>query len=159
MLLLLVALALDTAKYIIPNWLVLTVAGLYPVFVLLSPEKPDWLIALAVGAGMFVAGFAIYAFKMMGGGDVKLLAALSLWTGKTSTLEFVTITAVYGGLLALALIVGRKFVPWLYTKMPEGSKIPRVLTIGEPLPYGIAIAFAFITLMITGNIKGIPPLI
>ena len=69
---------------------------------------------------------------MLGGGDVKLLAAAALWTGSAALLPFLMATALAGGLLAaLFLAFARR----------EGKPVA--------LPYGVAIAAGGI--LITGG--------
>lgn len=154
--LLIVALGLDTYKYVIPNWLVGLVIALYPIMVLLSPVQVDWLQGIYTFLGLFAAGFIIFTLKFMGGGDVKLLAALGLWTGVENLLDMLFITGLLGGLLAVALLAGRSWAPWFFGRFLNGRKIPRVLCDGEPLPYGIAISVAFLTLLLQGHIVGAP---
>ena len=42
---------------------------------------------------------------MMGGGDVKLAAALALWFSPSSTLKFLVLMSLAGGVLTLAVMV------------------------------------------------------
>jgi prepilin peptidase CpaA len=69
---------------------------------------------------------------MLGGGDVKLLAASALWTGSAALLPFLTATALAGGLLAAVFLVFAR----------RGGR--RVA-----LPYGVAIAAG--GLLVTGG--------
>lgn len=61
----------DVTRYIIPNWLVGVLLVLYPAFVLMSPVPVGWPMALAAAGLMFVVGVVIFAFRLMGGGDVS----------------------------------------------------------------------------------------
>ncbi len=79
-----------------------------------------FVLILAAGTALFAAGW-------MGGGDVKLFAALGLWVSLTGALWLVAAVLLMGGLLAL-LFVG--------TRLVAG----RGLRSGKDLPYGIAIA-------------------
>jgi prepilin peptidase CpaA len=73
---------------------------------------------------------------------VKLLAAASLWVGWTGLLPFVVWVGVAGGGLVLILLALRKNLPmlvaWASPTIPQSW--PRVLTSGEKVPYGVAIA-------------------
>src|ERR687891_350161 len=72
---------IDLRERRIPNWLTGGVAALYPLYVLASPMTVAWLGALAVAAAAFLFGLVLFARQLMGGGDVKLIAAVTLWTG------------------------------------------------------------------------------
>ena len=46
----------------------------------------------------------LFARGYIGGGDVKLIPAIALWAGPSRILEFILITTICGGLLALLII-------------------------------------------------------
>lgn len=79
---------------------------------------------LAVAAAIFVLGAVLFHLSMLGGGDVKLLAAGALWIGAPGVAAYLGATALAGG--ALALI-------YLLAVAAFGSRRPG-------LPYGVAIA-------------------
>ena len=153
--LMLLVVALDASKYLIPNWLVGMVLALYPVFVLMAPVPVDWPGALLVFGAFFVVGIIIFALRWVGGGDVKLLMALSLWVGTTAWMEFLLLVAILGGALAVALMVGRPCYAFLLSKLKNPPGIPKILTVGAPLPYGLAIAAAFLWLLWGGKLPGL----
>lgn len=150
------AIITDITTYIIPNLLVVVILLCYPIIVLMAPVTPDWKMGLLFGGITFAAGFVLFAIKAMGGGDVKLLAVIALYTAKVSFLEFITITAILGGVLSLFLLAARPIAIYAYAKAGRSSSdIPRILTSGAPIPYGVAIGSAFIFLIWTGQITGI----
>ena len=51
---------------------------------------------------MFAAAFYV---GMMGGGDVKLAAALALWFPPASTLQFIVWMSLAGGILTLVVVL------------------------------------------------------
>ena len=61
--------------------------------------------AMTSSAG-WIAGLAIFfvpfALRGLGGGDVKLLAALGAWVGPTDVIWVALYTGIVGGLLALS---------------------------------------------------------
>ena len=95
----------------------------------------DLALALACAAGMFGLGTLAFAAGAMGGGDVKLAAAASLFAGPSLILDFVTVTAVIGGLLGVAILAGARIGPVAST----GGGTVRARLRGN-LPYGPAIA-------------------
>ena len=56
-------------------------------------------LALACAAVVFGAGTAAFAAGALGGGDVKLLAAASLFAGPGLISDFLLVTALAGGVL------------------------------------------------------------
>lgn len=146
----------DLTRYIIPNWLNLTVLLLFVPFALLMPEAVDWQMALAALGAVFAVGFALFAFKVMGAGDIKLLCALALWCGfGKPLLALLVYTALLGGVLAVGVYALRIMLPAFLTKTKAEVKIPRLLTHGEPIPYGLAISVSFLLLLWGGEISGL----
>lgn len=144
----------DFTRYIIPNWLVGVILLLYPLMAWVSPARPDWKIALLIAAGVFVVGFLLFTIGVMGGGDIKLLTATALWAGKGSAIELFIGVSLLGGVLAIVLLLVRYAIQYALAKREKKPILARVLTIGEPVPYGVAIAITFIALLWMGRIPG-----
>ena len=64
-----------------------------------APALPPWAAPL-----VFVAGALLFSRGLIGGGDVKLLTAATLWAGPGLTPALLIVTALLGGLLTLALL-------------------------------------------------------
>ncbi len=116
---------------IIATFVVWAIAG----FVLGTFSLADLALALVCAAGMFGLGTLAFAIGAMGGGDVKLAAAVALFAGPALILDFVMVTAVVGGLLALAILAGAP----IGQVAPTGDGTVRARLRGN-LPYGPAIA-------------------
>ena len=101
---------------------------------LVGPEWSLWQ-NLVVLIALLVVGTPAFAAGMMGGGDVKLLAAAGLWFDLQSALMMVMTVLIAGGLLALILL-GLRLVRW---KESTRQRIV-VLKRGGGIPYGVAIA-------------------
>ncbi|MCG8492618.1 MAG: prepilin peptidase [Sneathiellales bacterium] len=129
----------DSRSFIIPNWISLIIAFLYFPVVFMAPHEINWIYGLITGVIVFAIGFALFALRILGGGDVKILAALSLWAGTEYILHFLFAVAVSGGLLVVVLLakeIARK------TK-EDGlflTNIKSSLRAGLKVPYGVAIA-------------------
>jgi prepilin peptidase CpaA len=91
----------------------------------------------------------IVAFERgwIGGGDVKLLAALALGLPLTGIVQLITVTAYSGAALALVHLMMRR-LPTPGTAPAGSSLIRRIYAVERwrhlrraPLPYGAAIAF------------------
>jgi prepilin peptidase CpaA len=125
---LVVAAIIDVRTFTISNRLNIAVALLALVFwwSVELPLWPDAAVQLGVAAAVFGLFSLAFFFGMMGGGDVKLAAALALWFSPPATIRFLVIMSLAGGLLTVFLIVLQK------VRRKEGP--PQV-------PYGVAIAF------------------
>lgn len=62
--------------------------------------------SVACAAGLFLLGAAAFAIGMIGGGDVKLLAAVGLFAGPAQVVDLLLITALAGGVLGIAVLAG-----------------------------------------------------
>ncbi|MEP3232866.1 MAG: prepilin peptidase [Hyphomicrobiales bacterium] len=131
----------DLTSYTLPNFIsILLVVGFCLVMLIIQPPLAAFGWHVGVGAILFVVGFVLFATGLFGGGDVKVIAALGLWLGPSNVLPFITMMAILGGVLALALLIFRKIkIPqnWL-----KNSAIAGLHSKEEGIPYGVAIAFA-----------------
>jgi len=143
-LLLLYAATTDIATRLIPNEVCLALAVLGVVGQLANPTQIIW--SLIVAAIVFALLFFVYSRGSVGGGDVKLLTALSLGFPLLGVVELLAATALAGGVLAMVHLMMRQLPhPAL---APVGSSVfRRVYAIERwrhlrysPLPYGVAIA-------------------
>lgn len=139
----------DATRFIIPNWLVGGLLLVYPLAVFLSPVAVDWKMDLLGMLGTFVLGYFIFALRVMGGGDVKLIIVLSLWVGLQKLYVFGLDFALLGGVLSIAVLLLRKILPFVVSKK---VKLPRIFRNREPVPYGLAIAGAFLLMLFSGEI-------
>jgi prepilin peptidase CpaA len=123
------AAAMDWRSRIIPNWLNAAIAlGAIPFWLATRIHLwPDAAIHVGVSAAIFALFALAFHLGMMGGGDVKMLAALALWLPPLAVVQLVVIMSLAGGALTLAMVVRHRL-----------SKAEGALEI----PYGIAIAFA-----------------
>jgi prepilin peptidase CpaA len=131
---LVVAAVIDVRTFTISNRLNLTVALLAPVYwasVALSPW-PGVAIQLAAAEIVFVLLAGAFYAGMMGGGDVKLAAALALWFPPAGTVKFLILMSLAGGVLTLLILVLHKM------RNREGR---------PEIPYGVAIAFGGLAIL------------
>ena len=132
--LLVVAAFIDVRTFTISNRLNVTVALLAPLY-WLSIALPLWPHAatqLAIAAGVFTLLAGAFYAGMMGGGDVKLAAALSLWFPPGATAKFLVLMSIAGGVLTLALVAAHRL------RRREGR---------PEIPYGVAIAFGGLAIL------------
>ncbi len=69
------------------------------------PSLYGALAAIGCAAAVFLGGAVLFARGYLGGGDVKLLAAATLWAGPAGTPTLLMLTGVLGGALALFLLM------------------------------------------------------
>ncbi len=130
----------DFRRLVIPNLVPILLVALWPLYFAAAPSLYGALAAIGCAAAVFIGGAVLFARGYLGGGDVKLLAAATLWAGPAGTPELLMLTGVLGGVLALFLL------------MPGGVQIAAAARslLGQPpvdvghgpkmkIPYGLAI--------------------
>ena len=131
----------DVLTMTIPNRLSL---ALVLVFFLLAPVVgiglEDLARHVAAAAIVLAVCFALFAFGWFGGGDAKLAAAIALWLGLDHTLPFVMQTAIWGGLLTLALLAFRQYTLPVFAVGRQWIERLHDRKVG--VPYGVALAAA-----------------
>lgn len=129
----------DITSMTIPNWIsAALIVGFFPAALAVGLSPMAILAHVGVGVAALVVAMILFALRVFGGGDAKLLAATCLWMGLTGTGPFVLWTAVIGGLLGLVLILARRHAQPLVIAAPNW-----VGTLMQPkgdIPYGVAIA-------------------
>jgi prepilin peptidase CpaA len=93
---------------------------------------PGVAVQLVSAIFVFLLFAAAFAAGMMGGGDVKLAAALALWFSPSGTVKFLVFTSLAGGVLTLALVA------WHRARKREGR---------PQIPYGVAIAIGGLAIL------------
>jgi prepilin peptidase CpaA len=129
----------DVASLTIPNWVSIAMAALFvPAAFVANLALADIGMHLVFGFAVLVVGFFLFQANIIGGGDAKLLAATTIWTGFPAFAPFILGTAVAGGLLAVTLLAIRQFVPVSET---TPSFVNHLLKKQNGIPYGVAIMF------------------
>jgi prepilin peptidase CpaA len=108
------------------NAAIALLAPLWWVSIGLDPW-PGMAIQLGVALVVFAVFIGAFALGQMGGGDVKLIGALSLWLAPFHLLDMLMAMAIAGGVLTLLFLIDRR---WHRREAPV------------EVPYGVAIAFA-----------------
>lgn len=96
----------------------------------LSPW-PDMAIQIGIAVAVFALFCLLFQIGVMGGGDVKLIAALSLWLPLGAFMVMLMVMSVAGGVLTAGMLIDRRI------RRKPGPQGPPI-----EVPYGIAIAFA-----------------
>ena len=122
---------IDYKTQIIPDGLVGVIAINGALYNLLYAQQSisDMLLGGTVGFAVMLVIFVI-SRGGMGGGDVKLSAAVGLWLGVEGTLLFLLLAFIMGGVISLLLLV-------------SGAKSK-----GDAIPFGPFLCFAaFVTVL------------
>ncbi|WP_343228558.1 A24 family peptidase [Sphingomonas colocasiae] len=132
--LLLVAVFTDLKGRTIEHWTVAAIALLAPFYWWTANYAlwPDVAIQIGIAIGVFALFAGVYAIGMMGGGDVKLLAALALWLPIVPLFNMLFIMAIAGGVITLIALIFHKI---------------RKLNGQIEVPYGVAIAIGGLWVM------------
>lgn len=141
----------------IPNWLCIAVAALGVVRLLMISNQTIALYMIGPAAAIFanpmiavytigaavavfVITFILFFFRIMGGGDAKLLSATVLLIGNHDLLLFLILMGIISGLISLMLLFVHHYLPlYLGPRFATQSKVA--------VPYGIAIAGAGIMIL------------
>lgn len=92
----------------------------------LSPW-PDMAMQIGIALVVFALFAAAFQLGMMGGGDVKMIAALALWFPLGQLVTMLVVMSLAGGVITLLMLIDK----WAARR----SEAPEI-------PYGIAIAIA-----------------
>lgn len=117
----------DWLRRDIPNRLNAAIALGAPLYWLAAGYAlwPEVAIVVALAFALLVIFAFLFAIGAMGGGDVKLIAALALWMTPMQLPVMLMVMAVSGGLLTIGLVIHHRWTKRL----------------GKPeIPYGIAIS-------------------
>jgi prepilin peptidase CpaA len=127
------ACATDVARRRVPNALTLSAAvgGLVAHTVIGgAPGLGVALLGAAVGLAVF---FPIFVLGGMGGGDVKLMAALGAWVGPAAIGWTALYGAIAGGIIGVAVAVGHGYLRQALTNV--GSLLHTWSLVGiRPVP-------------------------
>ncbi|GAA4716609.1 prepilin peptidase [Sphingomonas lutea] len=125
-LLLVIAAVVDIRTFTISNKLNLAVALLAPLYWYAAQFTFGQIVLMVAAAVVvFLLFAATFYAGLMGGGDVKLAAALALWFPPYATIKMLVLMSVAGGVLTLGIVAWHRF-----------KNRP-----GKPeIPYGVAIA-------------------
>ncbi|HMH06531.1 MAG TPA: prepilin peptidase [Terriglobales bacterium] len=151
----------DFRGHRIPNWL--TYSGLL-VALLVRLGLGGWTELRGGLLGMLFAGgifFLLFLLGGMGGGDVKLMAAVGAWVGLAHVGILLIMSAIAGGLLAVGYVLVHKrmfeslrnVMELVRHHLTEGLAPHPTLNVQQAgtlrLPYGLAIAIG--TFYCVGN--------
>lgn len=135
----------DATSLRIPNFIPLAmVLGFLLSISLNSPELNQLANHVAVGLGVLVISFGLFAFRVIGGGDGKLLAAGALWfQWGMPVMTYALNVVLAGGVMCILILLFRNQpLPLTLHKI---EWLDRLHQKDQGIPYGIAIALGGIS--------------
>lgn len=135
----------DLFTMTIPNTLSIGLVAGFVIMAILSGIGGEAIVMhVAAGLVVLVVAFAMFAMGWIGGGDAKLAATSSLWLGFDLLPDYLMISAIGGGLLAIGLL-GMRQLP-LPAFAVGWTWLGRLHDQRTGIPYGIALAAAALAL-------------
>jgi prepilin peptidase CpaA len=119
----------DFRTYTIPNWISAALVALFAAAAMSVPLPVPIVHHVLTALAVLAIAFVLYCGRLMGGGDVKLWAAVALWLGPDLIVSHVVIVGILGGLLGAVLLAHRTI-----------TGTPRTTALRSAVPYGIPIA-------------------
>jgi prepilin peptidase CpaA len=129
----------DVRSFTITNKLNLVIAASFLVLAIpMGLGWPAFFDHLKIGAIAAVIAITMFYIGIFGGGDAKMTGAIALWLGSAPMMTFVYFTALAGGVLGIALIIGRRLArKHGLPKSPKWAR--RMLRKRSAVPYGVAL--------------------
>ena len=153
----------DLKARTIPNGLVLVVFALGMATRLLSGQQMLWL-SLLIAAFVYVVGAVLTHYAVIGGGDTKMIGAVTMLVPPAVVPALLLCIALAGGLLSLFYLGAG----WLVRRgggtafavdqpVPGASAFDHIVRLevarmqaNEPMPYGVAIFSGAVSLVFIG---------
>ncbi|HEX7932788.1 MAG TPA: prepilin peptidase [Paraburkholderia sp.] len=125
----------------LPTRAVLLVACLYGVDAAVTGISLSSLAAHAAAATLSFVGFALlFKFGWMGGGDVKLAAAVFLWAGTAYAWPVFFVVSCCGLMLGVTMLALDRYRNHRTARSPRGSRHDPRHDGQHAVPYGVALA-------------------
>ncbi|MGW8136977.1 A24 family peptidase [Sphingomonas zeae] len=98
---------------------------------------PDMAVQIGIALAVFLLFAQAFRIGMMGGGDVKMIAAIALWLPLPSLFRMMLVMSIAGGAVTIAMLADHR----LRIRKPGDS------TLAVEVPYGVAIAIAALVIL------------
>jgi prepilin peptidase CpaA len=160
------AAAFDLRQRRIPNWLTLT-GLLLGIAMNVFLFGTDGLLTSLQGASLALLVYVpLFALRAMGAGDAKLMAAIGAITGPWNWLGVMVLTALFGGVLAVGLVLakgrGRRTIQnlkliltsWRFRRLPYdlSPELDVQSAQGLRLPHAVSILLGTVTFILAATI-------
>jgi prepilin peptidase CpaA len=130
--------AIDIRSRRLPTRIVLTIGALFFVDAVLTGLPVDQVVThLLLALGVFLFCAALFAAKMLGGGDAKLAAVIFLWVGLGMSIPAFTLISVIGTFVSLISLATRNMDPAAHA---HPVRALAMFSGARGVPYGVALA-------------------
>lgn len=141
----------DFRTFRIPNELPLLIIVMFFVSFAVAPERASLVSHMTSFLLALALGLVAFRYKIMAGGDVKLIAAIALWFGVDQLHILLTLIALVGGLQSVSIILYFYVSRFLRRQSVDGTGDSGVRSAeggsslkGRRIPYGVSIAIGSI---------------
>ncbi|MDB5421398.1 MAG: peptidase prepilin type [Brevundimonas sp.] len=129
----------DLTTMKIPNWISgVLVLGFFPAAFAVGLAPMAVALHVGIAAAALFVGMGLFAMRVIGGGDAKLMTAACLWLGLSGSGMFMLWTGLAGGVFCMMLIYARAQVRPYVAGGPQW--VHQLLEPKADIPYGVAIA-------------------
>ena len=146
-----VAVLTDVKTGKIKNWLTLPAIALGPVVCTLAAGGHGAVLSMQAIGLMALVGMVVFSFRILGGGDLKLLVAVGALGAVPDGLVFVRntlmFTALAGGVLALVVLMWQRRAAAAASQLARAAWLKMTLRVNclagigrTKIPYSLAIA-------------------
>jgi prepilin peptidase CpaA len=137
------AIVSDFTRLRIANWIPATLTALFLVYAVIRLDVSTFGAHLMLAGMVFAFGFVSFVLGWVGGGDVKLMTALTLWAGPSLGPDLLILTTLGGGIMAFSLLLLRNSTQ-ARILMPTAAPFRRIRSFAERgvCPYGLAMGTA-----------------
>lgn len=127
----------DLAAMRIPNWIsAVVVVSFFPVALLMGLAPMGVAVHLGMGLLVLAITLGLFAIGQIGGGDAKLMSAMSVWFG-AGLGPYMFWTAMIGGVFTLLIVLARTQAQPYVAAMPGWAA--NLMTPKKRITYGVAI--------------------
>jgi Flp pilus assembly protein protease CpaA len=125
--------------------------GLLRILLAGDPVTAGWTLAAA--AGVLVVAFMFFWGGTFGGGDAKLLTGAVLLIGYHDLFEFIFLMSLFGGVLAVAILIGDRLIPKVRrvrqrAAVGDDAAAAARRDVWPTVPYGVAISTAGMIILV-----------
>jgi prepilin peptidase CpaA len=138
----------DVRSYTIPNRVSYGLALLFLVYAALKWPDLPLVLHLGIGLLVFIICLVFWQLRWMGGGDVKFVAAISLWMGPQRILLFMIFLALLSLVFVTLLRAARTWNPYFQgSRWPGWIKLMVQKAEENAVPYGLPAGIAALATM------------
>jgi prepilin peptidase CpaA len=135
----------DVTSYKIPNVVSYGLVGLFAMYAIATWGTLPLLMHVGIGLLVFVMCIVFWQLGWLGGGDVKFVAAISLWMGPDKIFIFMILLTLASAVFIAALKFLYQWNAWFQgSTLPAFVKLMLTKSAERAIPYGLPAAISAI---------------